>query len=255
MMKLRSVARQARYYVWRLESLRFVGAKFSCPICGGTFREMKPVVASCSLRGVETDHYTPNAICPRCHSSIRHRFVVEYLRTETDLLAKPQRVLHFAPEIGIYKMFQRNGADNVAADIDPSRFIGAMFADILNIPFPDNDFDAVICIHVLEHIEDDQKAIREIYRVLKPRGHAILAVPTYGDVTYEDTSLDYAGRAEQYGAGDHRRMNGLDFADKLRAARFEVKVVSVDDVKGNFVDRSVRSPHTDSDRYLFHCTK
>jgi SAM-dependent methyltransferase len=216
---------------------------------------MKPFIGRCSIRGVDTDHWTPNAICPRCHSFIRQRFIVQYLQTKTDLLAKRQRVLHFAPEVCIYKMLQKVGADYVAVDIDPSRFIGAVFGDILSIPFQDNDFDALICIHVLEHIEDDRKAIGEIYRVLKAGGQAIIAVPTYGDVTYEVKSLDYAGRAVQYGTGDHVRMNGLDFAEKLHAAGFEVKIVSVEEVEGNFIDHSVQTSHTESDRYLFHCTK
>ena len=254
-MVLRSLARQARFQFWKLDSLRFAGSAFSCPICGGKFGEMKPFVGSWSLRGVITDHYTPNAICPRCHSDIRQRFVVEYLRQKSDLLTMPHRVLHFAPEISIYNLFRQSGADYVAADIDPSQFVGAVFADITDIPFPAEDFDATICIHVLEHIADDQRAIGELHRILKPGGQALIAVPTYGDKTYEDPNLDYDGRVIQYGIGDHLRMNGLDFSDKLRDAGFLVDVVSIDDVEGDFFDRSVRSPHTESDRYLFHCVK
>ncbi len=216
---------------------------------------MKPMVDSYSLRGVNIDHYTENAICPRCHSDIRHRFLMEYLRQKTDILARPQRVLHFAPELGITKLLRRAKSDYVAADIEPSHYVGAVFADLTDLPFPSGDFEVVICVHVLEHIEDDRKAIGEIFRVLKPQGQAIIAVPTYGEKTFEDRSLDYAGRAAQYGIGDHVRMNGLDFGDKLRGAGFTVTIASLDDVDGNFIDRSVRSPHVDSDRYLFHCVK
>ena len=52
-------------------------------------------------------------------------------------------------------------------------------ADIANIPYPDNTFDAVIALDVIEHIKDDEKAIREIYRVLKPQGVAIITVPAF----------------------------------------------------------------------------
>tara|TARA_Y100000031_G_scaffold153650_1_gene199400 strand:+ start:1001 stop:1471 length:471 start_codon:yes stop_codon:yes gene_type:complete len=51
-------------------------------------------------------------------------------------------------------------------------------ASILDLPFEDDKFDSVICSEVLEHIEDDQKAIQELYRVLKREGLLILTVPS-----------------------------------------------------------------------------
>lgn len=252
---LYSYARLLRYQLWKLDSLRYLGNKLGCPICGGRFRAMKPFVGSCCLRGIETDHYTQNAICPRCHSDIRQRFLVEFMRTRTSLFQKRQLVLHFAPEISIYKMLKNADLAYVTADINPSQFAEAVYADITEIPFGNDEFDYLICIHVLEHIKDDRKAIREIYRVLKPNGHAILAVPTYGEDTYENPNFSYEEREVQYGTGDHLRLNGLDFADKLSASGFSVDIVSVDDVPGDFVYRIVHSPHTESDKYLFFCTK
>ncbi len=252
---LRSWALLARYQLWKLESFRYAGTRFDCPICRGHFDAMKPFVGSCFLRGVETDHYTENAICPRCHSDIRQRFIAEFIKVRTDIFSNRQKVLHFAPELGIYKMLKYANLEYVAADLNPIRFAGATFADITNIPFPACFFDHVICIHVLEHIRDDYLAISEIYRVLDRGGHALLAVPTYGETTYEDRSLDHRGREMQYGAGDHLRLNGLDFACKLERVGFHVEIVSIDDVPGNYVDRSVQSPHTESDKYLFYCRK
>lgn len=252
---LRSYARLARYQLWGIDALRYRGSTFVCPICGGSFAAMKPFVGSCHLRGVLTDHGTVNADCPRCHSGIRQRFIAVFMRQRTDLFTTAKRVLHFAPEIGLYHLLRAAGHDYVTADLDPSRFAAAVRVDITAIPYDASDFDYVICIHVLEHIADDRRAIAELYRVLKPGGQAIIAVPTYGDTTYEDPELDYAGRNLHYGTGDHLRLNGLDFAAKLEAAGFDVDIVAIDDVPGNYVDRTVRSPHTESDRYLFHCTK
>ena len=45
------------------------------------------------------------------------------------------------------------------------------------MPFADGTFDLVLCNHVLEHIEDDQVAIKELARVLRPGGIAILQAP------------------------------------------------------------------------------
>jgi SAM-dependent methyltransferase len=253
---LGSRLRQARFFLWRLDSYRFLGSTFSCPICQGTFHRMKPLDGIWNIRGVPTDHHTENAICPRCHSVPRQRFVVEYLRQKTDLLTRRQRVLHFAPEISIYNLLRHTDVDYVAVDIDFSRFAGPLvYADATDIPFPTASFHAIICIHVLEHIVEDKKAMVEFFRVLKPGGHAIIAVPTYGDKTFEDSALDYAGRELQYGTGEHVRMNGLDFADRLGSIGFAVQVVSMADVGGNWVDRTAKSPHLDSDQYIFCCTK
>lgn len=248
--------RQARFFLWRLDSYRFLGSKFSCPICRCSFRKMKPLEGIWNIRGIPTDHHTENAICPRCHSVPRQRFVVEYIRQKTDLLTRRQRVLHFAPEISIYNLLRHADLDYVPADIDFSRFAGPMvYADATDIPFPTASFDAIICIHVLEHIVEDQKAMAEFFRVLKPGGQAIVAVPTYGDKTFEDRGLDYAARELQYGTGEHVRMNGLDFADRLRSVGFAVQLVSMADIGGSWIDRSVKSPHMDSDQYIFCCTK
>lgn len=45
------------------------------------------------------------------------------------------------------------------------------------IPVPDDHFDAILCIAVLEHVENPEEVMHELFRVLKPRGHLILEVP------------------------------------------------------------------------------
>ncbi len=251
----RSATREAQFHLSRFVLPVFGKNILSCPVCGGKFRTMKPFSGTYSLRGVPVDHYTENSICPRCHSLMRHRFMVAYMRQTTDVLNGPRRVLHFAPEPGIAALLRKMGADYVAADIDPSLFAGAILADITDIPFPANDFDVTICMQVLNVIADDRKAIRELHRILRPGGHAFITVPIYGETTDEDLTLDAAARLSRYGLSQHCRMYGLDFADKLRAEGFGVRVVTLDDVKGNYFDRSVRSPHIESDYYLFDCTK
>jgi cell fate regulator YaaT (PSP1 superfamily) len=47
---------------------------------------------------------------------------------------------------------------------------GRCKADICDLPFEDNQYDVILCNHVLEHIPDDTKAMQELYRVLKPGG-------------------------------------------------------------------------------------
>ena len=97
--------------------------------------------------------------------------------------------------------------------------------DITDIQYPDDSFDAIYCSHVLEHVPDDAKAMSELYRVLKPGGWAILAVPIRGDTTFEDpTTTEPEERERLFGQSDHVRYYGKDFKDRLEAAGFEVKV-------------------------------
>lgn len=58
-----------------------------------------------------------------------------------------------------------------------SDFKPDIVGDIHNLPFSDQSIDAIICIAVLEHVENPLKAMNEIYRVLKPGGYAFIYVP------------------------------------------------------------------------------
>lgn len=49
--------------------------------------------------------------------------------------------------------------------------------DIHDLPLADSSVDAIICSAVLEHVEEPQRAVREVYRVLKPGGYCYIYVP------------------------------------------------------------------------------
>jgi len=239
-----------------LPELAYSWRPLYCPICRRGFSRMHPYIASFHLRGELIDHYTENALCPGCGSKIRHRFIVQFLLRRTTLLRGGIRLLHFAPEPQIANFLNRIGTiDYVACDADTARYPGALKVELPEIPLPDASFGAIISIHVLEHIADDARAIREMYRVLEPGGWAVVAIPIYGETTLELPGLDDAGRERTYCVRSHQRLNGLDFRGKLESAGFSVQLHSFDTVPGAYVDRSVHSPHMESDRYLFYCTK
>lgn len=126
--------------------------------------------------------------------------------------------------------------------------------DIMNIQFPDDFFDVIYCSHVLEHVHNDMQAMRELHRVLKKDGWAILLVPITAAKTFEDDSItDPDLRLQAFGQRDHLRRYGRDFAERLRRANFRVKVTSVSDVlaKGEIV-RMGLSP---ASGYIHYCTK
>ena len=101
-------------------------------------------------------------------------------------------------------------------------------ADICDLPFGENEYDIILCNHVLEHIPDDTKAMQELYRVLKPGGMAILQIPQdlNREVTFEDNTItDRDERAKIFGQYDHVRVYGRDYFNKLRDIGFTVEEV------------------------------
>ena len=99
--------------------------------------------------------------------------------------------------------------------------------DITEIQYPDNYFDFILCTHVLEHISEDRKAMRELFRVLKPGGFGILQVPIdlRLNTTYEDASITAPQeRIAAFGQFDHVRIYGKDYKDRLTESGFNVDV-------------------------------
>jgi ubiquinone/menaquinone biosynthesis C-methylase UbiE len=124
--------------------------------------------------------------------------------------------------------------------------------DITDIQYPDNSFDVVYCSHVLEHVPDDRKAMRELARVLKPTGWAILAVPIFNEKTFEDPTITSPEERERvFRQSDHVRIYGRDFVDRLRESGFDV---TVDRFASGFSDEMVRK-HGLSREDIYLCRK
>ncbi len=127
-------------------------------------------------------------------------------------------MLHIAPEACYINRFQKLHGDNyITADIESP--LAKVKMDIHQIPFDENHLDVVLCNHVLEHVRDDIQAMREIRRVLKPGGFAILQVPFFNpipDVTLEDASItDKREREKIFGQDDHLRKYGKDYPQRI----------------------------------------
>lgn len=202
----------------RVIGVFLIGNKVECPVCNGHFRKFLPY-------GYTKETGRNNALCPRCLSLERHRLMWLYLKQETDFFTKERKVLHIAPEQCFYKRFRKmKNLEYTTADLESP--IADVHFDVQEIPFQDHSYDIVICNHVLEHVEDDAKAMNEIYRVLKPNGFAILQVPmdTDNPVTMEDSSVtDPKERERLYRQKDHVRLYGLDYAVRLTKVGFDVR--------------------------------
>lgn len=233
----------------------YKGDAYTCNICGGRFGKMIDLHDAYYIRGELTDHSLDNAICPNCGSWFRHRMLMTYIR-DNEILKPGQKLLHFAPESFFVPVFHKIlGEGYFTCDLKEMESPNHHIVDITDIPFGDGTFDRIICSHVLEHIEDDAKAISELYRVLRPGGTALIAVPTYGKLTEEDLTLSAKARKMQYGINIHVRLYGTDIAGRLGAAGFRVRTESYETIPGDYLDRSQSSAHMDSDKYLFICEK
>jgi SAM-dependent methyltransferase len=164
-----------------------------------------------------------DARCASCGSRERHRLLWLWaIRDGRNELAT-KRILHFAPEKALRRAL-RNNPRYETADLYQTGVTHR--ADIRQLPLPDATYDVVIANHVLEHVDDDRRAVAELFRVLRPGGTALLTVPLNPTraTTYEDPAVtDPVGRQAHFNAPDHRRFYGLDFADRLAAVGFVVE--------------------------------
>lgn len=195
--------------------------RFYCPVCDNYAREFLPA----------TPEPRPNCVCPNCGSRERHRLTWLFLNRHSDLFeGRPKRVLHVAAERSLARRLgQVPGLDYLTADLSSPAAMVQM--DIMDIQFPEGSFDVILCSHVLEHVDDDRRAMGEFVRVLKPGGWALLLVPISVEATFEDPSItDPALRKRLFGHPEHVRQYGMDFADRLAEAGFEVQVFHPADV-------------------------
>jgi len=215
-----------------IKTLMYYGKRVECPCCGVCFRKFPDY------------RDRPNAICPVCGALERHRLLWLYIKNNTDFLGKKIRLLHFAPEHVLSGLFSSlQNIQYVNADIASPRAMIRM--DMTNMSFNAETFDAVICSHVLEHIDDDMKAMKEIYRVLKQKGSAILLQPVdqTREKTFEDpTVIDPQKRKALFGQEDHVRIYGRDIIIRIEKAGLSVSIE----------DYPFRFSHDLAERYGLH---
>jgi SAM-dependent methyltransferase len=136
-------------------------------------------------------------------------------------------MLHVAPEPMLTRLLRtRLGAAYLTADLDVNDALVEVQMDVTDIKFPDRSFEVIYCSHVLEHVPDDRKAMREFHRILTDDGWAVLLVPITAPKTYEDPSVtSEEERLRLFGQKDHVRRYGPDYVDRLRESGFDVQVV------------------------------
>lgn len=187
------------------------GPRFRCPLCG--------------FIGSFPTTYGANAPrrycrCPRCGAAERHRLQRLVIERVQGLLPPGARGLQFAPD-PMTPVLRDLCSEFITADIMPGP--GSITLDMTRMDLPDAAFDLVYASHVLEHIPDDGAAIRQVHRILKPGGIAVLPVPIVAPNTVEYPS----GITDGDG---HVRAPGLDYYERYRGLFARVEVVTSADV-------------------------
>jgi SAM-dependent methyltransferase len=188
------------------------GSARQCPICGGSFRRFLPSPGR------------QDAICPGCYSAERHRLLWLYLHEETGFFTAPLRVLHIAPENCFESRFRRlPNLDYVTADLDAPADVKL---DLTDSSLPSESFDVIFCLHILEHIRDDDAAIAELRRMIRPDGFVVVDVPLDDrDETFEPATDDPDERFRLLGQRDHVRFYGrADLRRRLSDGGFAVSI-------------------------------
>ena len=201
----------------KVAPLLYKGNKVECPVCERSFSKFLSY-------GSDTAH-RENVLCPYDLTLERHRLMWLYLKDRSNFFtADKLEVLHIAPEQCFHSRFkaQKNLQYLTGDLVSP---IADIHFDLHHIPLEDNRFDVVFCNHVLEHVDDVNQCISELYRVMKPGGWGIMQVPQDFDreVTYEDSTITSPKDREiHFWQKDHVRLFGLDYPQWLERAGFTV---------------------------------
>jgi len=222
----------------------YAGDRFICPICETKLAYFAPLPWSLfkswdvhqyihsifQLETLNILHYC----CPKCGASDRQRLFYFYLnqRFATLEISKKYRFIDFAPARGLsgwlksHPVLEYRSADLYRQDVDDN-------VDIMDMAiYEDNSIDMFLCSHVLEHVENDRKAMGVLYRILRPGGWGITMVPVQLNLenVYENPSItSEAERWTHFGQGDHVRLYSKQgFVDRLENVGFQVNQYGID---------------------------
>lgn len=236
-----------------------------CPVCCNPFRAFAPVyrgrISGDQQEKIEVQ--AENARCPDCHSHQRHRLLWKYLHEKSQVFdGQRKSLLEIAPELPFFRKFsqlvyiQYNPCDKYPQQLKYADYPGMIFeADLCELPMPENHFDMILCSHVLEHVMDDQVALRELFRVLKPGGLLLIQAPVSYDLksTLEDTGNSTAELREKlFGQHDHYRRYGADILEHIQQAGFAVTPF---DCRENYTPAEITRFGLDPWEKIYQCTK
>lgn len=257
---------QLKKIILFVRGIAYRGNAFYCPICQQGYVKFfdggfdLPVIDQMQIIGAGR---RKNIICPGCASNDRDRLVYLALQAPQLQLLPAKKILHIAPEPALVGFLQKN------QQLDGNTYImgvkyhegfyydnNIQLIDLTALEFDDHMFDLLICNHVLEHIADDDRAMREIFRVVKPEGKAILQVPWSPllEKTYENEAIiKPKDRETHFGQFDHVRLYGKDYAAKLMKTGFIIDQLGINDLAPK--DKAIEKYALNTKEVIFVGTK
>lgn len=183
----------------------FSKSRVKCPICGWKGQRFFHFYSGCG-------EIRNNAICPKCGALERQRAMAEFL---AENLPKDKEIdlLYVAPHSAVLNMISHHQNVSVTT-IDLHSPVAEIKMDLHHLSFPDESFDLVICSHVLEHVRNDIQCMKELYRILKKGGLALLPVPIYSfeeTIEYEEPDTEQHGHVREYGKDYFHRLQSVWF--------------------------------------------
>lgn len=200
--------------------LFYRGNDFECNVCGKKLRKFIPLKEGDNL-------------CPSCGSLSRTRRLFALL--EEEFLRTGMRVLDFSPSRSLFRALKKRPDIHYSSSDISGDFLADFQYDIRDIPEGSDSYDLIICFHVLEHIDDDRRAMRELYRVLKKGGTCLVQTPfKEGDIYENPLITSESDRLAHFGQEDHVRIYSAEgLRDRLAEAGFQAEIREFSEQEGN----------------------
>lgn len=170
--------------------------------------------------------HSESAVCPSCNSIARDRFLHHCFLQRTRC-SGGMRVLETSPRLGEpYRSLMRRRFDYLCSDFDDRSHRGDLHLDLQSIELPDASLDVVLTPHVLEHVPDTDRALAELWRVLRPGGKVFLQIPLLQGTTSVPAEPEYHGNDTLV----YWRF-GWDLTDKVRGLGFVSTILVPEDFR------------------------
>lgn len=189
--------------------LKHIGEKYQCNICEKKLSNFIPL--------------GEDLLCPRCGSLQRSRRLWKLLKNE--FLKKDLSILDFSPSRCLHRVMKKGPYKYTSSDLSGD-FIADVSFDIQEINAQSDSFDLIICYHILEHIDDDILAMKELWRVLRKGGHCLVQTPFHAGPIYENPLITSPEeRLAHFGQMDHVRIYSKQgLKERLEDVGFQVEI-------------------------------
>ncbi len=201
----------AVFDILKINLKRFITNKriVSCNYCGWSGNSFYP-------HNTRTKNM-PNELCPKCLSIPRYRVLMEFLKNKTDFFERKGKVLEIGPNRSLQEfLLRKKDFSYISVDIKSPQAMIKM--DMTDLKFSDESFDFVFAVSVLAFVDDDIKAMKEMYRVLNKNGFALISANINEDA---DKTIEY-GKADPK-KSYARRLYGKDITEKLKSVGFKTE--------------------------------